>query len=55
MHYKVETLVFYSKFTFDRNHIAKRSRTQIQEVIDKYASDGWTLASTDAASFGTAM
>ena len=53
--YKVETLIFYSKLTFDRNHIVKSSQAAIQEKLDEYTRNGWTLTSTDAASFGAAM
>ena len=53
--YKVETLIFYSKLTLDRNHIAKDSKQAIQQKVDEYASNGFRLVSTDAASFGAAM
>ena len=53
--YKVETLTFYSKVTFDRYHIAKSSKKEIQEKIDDYASKGFQLSSTDAVSHGSAV
>ncbi len=53
--YKVESLIFYSKLTFDSKHILKDSTKAIQEKFDEYSKEGWTLASTDAAKFGYAM
>ncbi|MEM6321770.1 MAG: DUF4177 domain-containing protein [Bacteroidota bacterium] len=53
--YKVETLVYYSKLTFDREHIAKDSARDIQGKLNDYAADGWRLASTDATNFGSAV
>ena len=53
--YKVETRVYFSKMTFDRNHIVKSSQLEIQSIIDEYISEGWQLASTDAANFGMAI
>lgn len=53
--YKVETLIFYSKFTFDKNHIAKKSKIDIQEKLDEYAAKGYSLASTSSTSFGAAV
>jgi hypothetical protein len=53
--YKVETLIYYSKVTFDSQHIAKDSQREIQEQLDKYAKDGYRLASTDATNFGFAV
>ena len=52
---KVEALIYYSKVTFNSNHIVESSAVEIQEKLDAYNADGWTLASTDAASFGTAL
>lgn len=52
---KVEASTFYSKPSFDKDHIAKASTKWIQEQLDRYAADGWTLASTDATSFGFAV
>ena len=53
--YKVESLIFYSKLTFDTKHILKDSTQAIQTKLDEYSKDGWTLASTDATKFGYAM
>lgn len=53
--YKVETLIYYSKLTFDSKHIVKSSQKEIQEKLDEYAKDGWHLVSTDASNFGAAM
>ncbi|MGC1514281.1 MAG: DUF4177 domain-containing protein [Maribacter sp.] len=53
--YKVETLIYYSKLTFDTKHIIKASKAEIQEKLDAYAKDGWRLVSTDASNFGAAM
>lgn len=53
--YKVEARTFYSKPTFDKDHIAKASSKEIQSIMDAYLKDGWTLASTDATSFGLAV
>ena len=53
--YKVETLIFYSKLTFDRKLIAKSSNKEIQEKLNEYAKNGWHLVSTDAIEFGMAM
>jgi hypothetical protein len=53
--YKVETLVYYSKITFDSNHIAKSSGAEIQQKLDDYAGRGWRLVSTSATNFGFAV
>ncbi|MGB3143732.1 MAG: DUF4177 domain-containing protein [Maribacter sp.] len=53
--YKVETLIYYSKLTLDKNHIVNSSKTEIQEKLDDYAKNGWRLVSTDASNFGAAM
>ncbi|MEL6388784.1 MAG: DUF4177 domain-containing protein [Bacteroidota bacterium] len=53
--YKVETRAYYSKLTTNRNHIVESSQMEIQDIIDSSVSDGWQLASTDAAAFGAAM
>lgn len=52
---KVETLIFYSKFSFDKNHIAKKSKIEIQEKLDEYAKNGYNLISTNSTSFGAAI
>lgn len=53
--YKVETLIYYSKFTFDSKHITKSSKKGIQEKLDEYAKKGYKLTSTDASNFGFAL
>ena len=53
--YKVETLIYYTKFTFDKNHIAKDSKADIQIKLDEYAANGYKLSSTNATSFGAAV
>jgi hypothetical protein len=53
--YKVETLIYYSKFTFDSKHITKSSKKEIQEKLDEYAKKGYKLTSTDASNFGFAL
>jgi len=53
--YKVETLIYYSKITFDSKHITKRSKKEIQEKLDEYAKKGYRLTSTDASNFGSAL
>ena len=53
--YKVESLIYYSKLTLDTKHIAKNSKQDIQDMMDKYAKDGYKLISTDATSFGAAV
>lgn len=53
--YKVETLIYYSKVSLDKNHIVKSSKKEIQEKLDEYAKNGYRLASTDATNFGMAV
>ncbi|MEM1327407.1 MAG: DUF4177 domain-containing protein [Bacteroidota bacterium] len=53
--YKVETLIYYSKMTLDRKHIAKDSQKDVQEKLDEYSRNGYKLVSTDATSFGAAV
>lgn len=53
--YKLETLIYYSKLTTDREHIVKSSSKDIQEKLDTMAKDGWRLVSTDATDFGAAV
>ncbi len=53
--YKVETLIYYSKFTSDLKHITKSSKKDIQEKLDEYSKKGYKLASTDATKFGLAL
>ena len=53
--YKLESLIYYSKLTFDKEHILKASSKDIQEKLDEYARNGWTLVSTDVEDFGVGM
>ena len=53
--YKVISRTYYSKLTTNKNHIAERSSEEIQYLLDEHTADGWTLASTDATSFGAAV
>lgn len=53
--YKVESRTYYSKVTLDKNHVADSSAEEIQDLLDEYTRNGWTLASTDATSFGLAV
>ncbi|MEO0895638.1 MAG: DUF4177 domain-containing protein [Bacteroidota bacterium] len=53
--YKVETLIYYSKFTTDKNHIKNDSEKDIQAKLDEYGRAGYRLVSTDATSFGAAV
>lgn len=53
--YKVESLIFYSKLTLDSEHIAKESKKEIQEKLDEYARNGYTLTSTTSTGFGLAI
>ncbi|MEM6807454.1 MAG: DUF4177 domain-containing protein [Bacteroidota bacterium] len=53
--YKVEPLIYYSKISFDSEHIIKSSRKDIQAKLDEYASKGWRLVSTNTTNFGFAI
>ncbi|WP_027394381.1 hypothetical protein [Aquimarina latercula] len=53
--YKLESLIYYSKLTLDKEHILKSSSKDIQEKLDLYAKDGWRLVSTDVEDFGLGM
>lgn len=53
--YKVETLIYYSKITLDSEHIAKKSKEEIQQKLDAYTANGYRLASTSATNFGMAV
>ncbi|SEK74738.1 protein of unknown function [Aquimarina amphilecti] len=53
--YKLESLIYYSKLTLDKEHILKSSSKDIQEKLDLYAKDGWRLVSTDVEDFGIGM
>lgn len=53
--YRVEARTFYSKPTLNKEHIAEASQAEAQALLDEYTASGWTLASTDATSFGAAV
>lgn len=53
--YKLETAIFYSKLTTDKNHLIKSSEVELQGMLDRKTEEGWTLASTDAVTFGSAV
>ncbi len=53
--YKLESLIYYSKLTLDKEHIVKSSGKDIQEKLDAHAAEGWRLVSTDATDFGAAV
>lgn len=53
--YKVETLIYYSKLTLDSEHIAKKSKEEIQETLDEYSKNGYSLISTSSTNFGLAI
>ncbi|MEP2279139.1 DUF4177 domain-containing protein [Maribacter sp.] len=51
----MKPLFFYSKFTFDKNHLAKSSNKEIQEKLDEYAKNGWSLVSTNTTEYSMDM
>jgi hypothetical protein len=53
--YKVEALIFWSKLTFDVNHIVKKSKIDIQEKLDEYAAKGYSLHHSTSTNFGMAV
>ncbi|CAN5811124.1 hypothetical protein BH24BAC1_BH24BAC1_06130 [soil metagenome] len=53
--YQVETLIYYSKISFDREHLAKSSRKGIQAKLDEYAAKGYRLVSTNSSNFCFAL
>lgn len=53
--YKLESLIYYTKLTLDKEHILKDSTKDIQEKLDEKAKGGWRLVSTDATDFGFAV
>lgn len=53
--YKVETLVFHTKLTLDKNHITKSSNVEIQGKLDLYAKNGWRLVSTHSTIYSGFM
>ncbi|MBX2816024.1 MAG: DUF4177 domain-containing protein [Saprospiraceae bacterium] len=53
--YKLETSIFWSKVTKEKDHILKKSELEIQGLLDRYSEEGWSLVSTEAVSFGAAI
>ncbi|WP_074405681.1 DUF4177 domain-containing protein [Aquimarina megaterium] len=53
--YKLESLIYYSKLTLDKEHILKSSSQDIQVKLDEYGKNGWRLVSTDVEDFGMGM
>ncbi len=53
--YKVESLIYYTKFTFDKNHILNDSTRDIQAKLNEYATEGWSLSNTTTTSYGAAV
>ena len=53
--YKLESLIYYSKLSFDKEHILKASSQDIQDKLDEYSINGWKLVSTDVEDFGIGM
>lgn len=53
--YKLESLIYYSKLSLDKEHIVKSSSADIQAKLDEYSAEGWRLVSTDATDFGFAV
>lgn len=53
--YKVESFTFWSKMSTNKNHILDDSTKAIQETLNKYSKDGWSLTSTDKFGYGTAV
>ncbi len=53
--YVVETLIYYSKPSFDKYHITKSSKEEIQNKLNEYSAKGYRLASSDMSNFGSAL
>lgn len=53
--YKVEALAFFPKVTGDREHVARTSQAEIQQVLDDHVRRGWRLVSTNATDSGSAV
>ena len=49
--YKVETLAFHPKMTFESGYMAKQAKEGIQEKLDEYSKNGYRLTSTSAANY----
>lgn len=47
--------MYYTKAFAKRDHIAADSKKDIQGLLDRYASEGYRLASTHSSGFGYAM
>jgi len=53
--YKLESLIYYTKLTLDKEHIIRNSTGDIQDMLDEYGNKGWRLVSTDVTDFGAAV
>jgi len=53
--YKLETAIFHSKVSLDREHLMKSSELELQGILDCKAEEGWRLISTDATNFGSSV
>jgi hypothetical protein len=52
---KVETLIYYSKLTFDKEHIANDSHADIQQILNEYNRNGYRFVSSSTTGFGAAV
>lgn len=52
--YKLESFIYYSKMTLNKNHLIDKSHEEIQTVLEEHSAKGWILSSTDAFNFGAA-
>ena len=52
---KVESLIYYSKISFNPNHVLESSTADIQAKLDEAAADGWRLVDTTTTTFGAAL
>jgi hypothetical protein len=53
--YKVESLMYTSKLTLDFKLILKNSTQDIQDKLESYSKEGWSLTSTDTINFGSGI
>ena len=53
--YKLETAIFYSKISTDKDHLIKSSEIELQGILLRRSEEGWSPVSTDAVSFGAAI
>ncbi len=53
--YKLESLIYYSKLSFDKEHILKASTTDIEAKLTEYGNQGWRLVSTNIEDFGIGL